>query len=181
MIQQQNNTPWLTRLRNKDHAAFVELVRQYEPMVNACGRRLGLTHDEVEDVIGETFLAAYRSVHQFNGQSSPASWIWTIAYRQAINHLRRHTRHHQHRRPLQLDAFYHEESQPQILVEKQEAQTHLKQAVNQLPTPWATAIRLFYWQAKSTAEIAQTMNVGVGVVRAYLFRGRHRLRSLLAG
>lgn len=180
MFNSQINIQWLKRLRSGDHDAFAECVMRYEPMVNACGRRLGLTDDEVEDVIGETFLSAYRGIHQFNGGSALGSWIWTIAYRQAINHLRRHSRHQQHRRPLDMDTLSEEEIQPQILMEKQEALSSLRRAVNQLPAPWATAIRLFYWDAKSTAEIAQVMDVGVGVVRSYLFRGRHRLRHLLA-
>jgi RNA polymerase sigma-70 factor (ECF subfamily) len=179
MIQQTVSLPWLNRLRSKDHAAFAEFVIQYEPMVNACGRRLGLTEDEVEDVMGDTFLAAYRSVHNFNGLSSLGSWIWTIAYRQAINHLRKHTRHQRYQRSLSFAASYDERMQPEHPMEKQETLSRLKQAVKQLPKPWATAIRLFYWDAKSTVEIAQIMNVGAGVARAYLFRGRNRLRSLL--
>ena len=55
----------------------------------------------------------------------------------------------------------------------------MRYAVDKLPESWARAIRMFYWQTKSTREIARDMDVYVGVVRAYLFRGRNRLRQML--
>ena len=63
--------------------------------------------------------------------------------------------------------------------EAQELHQRLHRAVDQLPSSWARAIRLYYWQSLSTREIARTMQVRDGVVRAYLFRGRNRLRTLL--
>jgi len=69
---------------------------------------------------------------------------------------------------------------PAQRAERREQVERLRDAMERLPHPWATAIRLYYWQDQSTARIAQAMDVSDGAVRVYLARGRGRLRALLA-
>ncbi len=53
-------------------------------------------------------------------------------------------------------------------------------AVKQLPRLWAMAIILFYREEKNLKEIAKIMRVRQNTVKTYLFRGRKRLKELLA-
>jgi len=95
-------------------------------------------------------------------------------------HLRRQSRH-QKSKDQSTAAAPTSKGQvpPAQIVETEESCSRLRLALSQLPDTWATALDLFYWQAKSTPEIARVMKVTAGVVRAYLFRGRKRLRELM--
>ena len=180
MVAQENST-WMERLRCGDHDAFGELALRYERLIYGCCHSLGLDADATEDVTGDTLLKVYEALPRSREESRLSSWVWTIAYRQGIEHLRRQGRYHQTKnRSAQRHCTTKTLTQPDQIVESEERCGQLRQALGQLPGTWATALDLFYWQAKSTPEIARMMKVTTGVVRAYLFRGRNRLRKLMA-
>jgi RNA polymerase sigma-70 factor (ECF subfamily) len=162
--------------------AFGDVVDRYRPMVLECCHRLQLPPDQIEDVVSETFTKAYEGLAGFRGVSALGTWLWTIAYRQAVSSLRR--RRHQAVADSSVEELSIRPSPdpcPAQRAERREQVGRLLDAMERLPRPWATAIRLYYWQDQSTARIAEVMKVSDGVVRVYLSRGRSRLRSLLAG
>ena len=53
-------------------------------------------------------------------------------------------------------------------------------AVKRLPKLWAMAVMLHYREEKSIADIAKIMRARKNTVKTYLFRGRERLKKMLA-
>ncbi|MFC1765477.1 RNA polymerase sigma factor [Planctomycetota bacterium] len=180
MVSQTRNSTsqtWLQGLSDGDQEVCQEFVRGVKPMVLSCCRNLGLTPDVADDVVGDTYLSVLKGMKSFGDRAQFSSWVWTIAYRQAVNHVRRLGR--DTRLMTRAIDDRDEVAVPAQRVQQQEQALRLQGAVAQLPEHWAQAIRLYYWHAQSTTEIATTMQVRAGVVRAYLFRGRKRLRALL--
>lgn len=177
----QDNPTWMKRLRGGDHAAFNELAIRHERLIYGCCHSLGLDADATEDVVGDTLLKVYQALPGFRGESRLSSWVWTIAYRQGIEHLRRQSRYQKSKdRSTAAAPAPKGQALPAQIVEAEESSSRLRLALRQLPDTWATALDLFYWQAKTTLEIARMMKVTAGVVRAYLFRGRKRLKEIMA-
>lgn len=56
-------------------------------------RRLGVFDRDVDDVVQETFLVAYRRLETFEGRSTLRSWLFGIARRVVSDHRRRVKRH----------------------------------------------------------------------------------------
>lgn len=171
---------WLARLRSGDHDAFAEFVDKYKKTVFLCCRRLGLSVDEVEDVAAETFLAAYRALGRYGGRSQLSTWLWSIAYRRAIGHLRRNRRHLQLEEQIAAGIPDDEQPRPLVAAEAGETGRIVWQAVERLPRLWAMAVILHYREEKSMADIAQIMQTNQNTVKTYLFRGRQKLREILA-
>jgi len=68
--------------------SFAELVRLYQDRIFGYLWRLtGNAHD-AEDIAQDTFLKAYQAVDRFDGSGSFTSWLFVIAKRTALNHLR---------------------------------------------------------------------------------------------
>src|SRR3954470_4069384 len=68
--------------------SFAELVRLYQDRIFGYLWRLtGNAHD-AEDIAQDTFVKAYHAMNRFDGSGSFTSWIFTIAKRTALNHLR---------------------------------------------------------------------------------------------
>ena len=180
IYEKRQKKKWLRLLRSGDHQAFAEFIDKYKETVFLCCRRLGLNEDEAEDVASETFLAAFKAIGQYSGQAELSTWLWTIAYRQGINYLRKN------RKQWQLEAEPEEavgnsrEQGPAAAVQSRETEKIVWEAVERLPRLWAMAVILYYREEKSIADIANIMQIKENTVKTYLFRGRDRLKQVLA-
>ena len=176
--QQQDN--WLQLLRSGDHQAFTVFVDKYKETVFLCCRKLGLAEHEVDDVAGETFLAAYKGLSRYSGRAELSTWLWGIAYRQAVSFLRRNRRGRQ--LEAEPDGQIADDSQegPAAAIQGRETERIVWQAVGRLPKLWAMAVILFYREQKSVADIAKIMQAKENTIKTYLFRARERLKTTLA-
>ena len=178
--EQQRKDNWLRLLRSGDHQAFAQFIDKYKETVFLCCRRLGLREDEVEDVASETFLAAYNGLSRYSGRAELSTWLWSIAYRQGINYLRKN------RGQWQLEAEPDEqiasskEQEPAAAAQGKETENIVWEAVERLPRLWAMAVILHYREEKSVADIAKIMQAKENTVKTYLFRARERLKEILA-
>jgi len=178
--EQQRKDNWLQLLRSGDHGAFAEFVDKYKEMVFLCCRTLGLRDDEAKDVASETFLAAYNGLRRYRGQAKLSTWLWSIAYRQGVNYLRKNRRKWQLFAEQDEQLASSQEQGPAAAIQSKEEGEIVWNAVKQLPKFWAMAIILFYREEKNLKEIAKIMRVRQNTVKTYLFRGRKRLKELLA-
>ena len=167
---------WLRLLRSGDHTAFAELVQKYESDVFLCCRTLGLRDHEAEDVASETFLAAYRAIARYRGQAELGTWLWSIAYRQAVNYLRKN------RPPCEPVAAQDDniqQDQTSRALYENEQQELIWNAVRRLPRLWGVAVILYYRQERNIRDIAEIMRTRQNTVKTYLFRARRKLKELL--
>jgi RNA polymerase sigma-70 factor (ECF subfamily) len=71
-----------------DEASFAELVAPYRRELHVhCYRILGSAQD-AEDALQETLLAAWRSLHSFEGRASLRTWLYRVATNHCLNALR---------------------------------------------------------------------------------------------
>jgi RNA polymerase sigma-70 factor (ECF subfamily) len=158
-----------------------QLMSLYEPIARACCRSYRLPDDQVEDVIHDTFLAAYRSLPKYGEQIKLSSLLWTIAQRQTINRLRKQA---PSRRRAVVSYYHHlfvSPQDPAQLAQTRELRRQLYARVAALPEPWMTAVKLYYWHHKNTYEIAMQMQIKPGTIQVILHRSRQRLRRELEG
>jgi RNA polymerase sigma-70 factor (ECF subfamily) len=178
--EQQQKDNWLRLLRSGDHRAFAQFIDKYKETVFLCCRRLGLREDEVEDVASETFLAAYNGLSRYSGRAELSTWLWSIAYRQGINYLRKN------RRQWRLEVEPNEQivsskkQGPVATAQGKETEEIVWEAVERLPRLWAMAVILHYREEKSIADIAKIMRAKENTVKTYLFRARASLKEILA-
>jgi len=140
---------------------------------------MGVNGHDLEDVTGNVFLKAYRGLPEFAGRATLRTWLWRITRNEVVSHYRKAKQKDRQETVAYLHRHNGHTQDPAALAEKQDTHRTLTQALDRLPRPWATALHLFYWQHQSTQSIAHILEVKPSVVRAYLFRGRNRLRQLL--
>ncbi|WP_183095909.1 RNA polymerase sigma factor [Nocardioides stalactiti] len=73
----------LRRCRRRDSEAWNELVRRYERLVYTVALRNGLSADDAADVTQSTFVALVDSLDRIRDDEKLASWLMTVARRQA--------------------------------------------------------------------------------------------------
>ncbi|MBL9039154.1 MAG: RNA polymerase sigma factor [Archangium sp.] len=67
---------------------FEAQVPPHLPALRSLARRLVGNRDDADDIVQETLLRASRSLVRFRGESSLKTWLFSIASRVAIDHLR---------------------------------------------------------------------------------------------
>jgi RNA polymerase sigma-70 factor (ECF subfamily) len=177
----------IMRLAGGDDRALRELFRRHAPIL-AVRLRAALSPSDVEDVLQETFLAAWRGAtsyqpHDPAGTSKAGAWLWGIARRQAALLLRR-------RGPalaplpdvLTLDtAGLPGGHAPDDPAETVVAQAHLAWAVSTLSSAEHEVWQLMYVEDRPLAEVAELTGVPEGTVKSRAHRARRLLRATLGG
>lgn len=159
-----------------DHAAFHKLVDRHAKALFQVAISLSATRADAEDLVQETFVAAYKGFAAFDGRASVRTWMTRILMRRAADAWRsgRHARN-----AVNLD------SAPQPARESSESRIDqrldLAAVLEQLDENHREVIVLREMQGLSYAEIAQTLGLPQGTVESRLHRARAELRQRLKG
>ena len=163
----------VARARTGDHRAFEALVRQHKDSVLNLARRMVGDADAAQDVAQEAFIKAYQQLHRFRADARFSTWLYSIAVNEGRVYLRSQRRRQaRHERHAEMDR-----SQPDAREPEGESGP-LVALLQELPEKHRAAMALFYLQELSLAEIAQAAGAPTGTVKAWLSRGRERLRRL---
>ena len=166
-------------LAGGDDAALRELFFRHAPWL-AARLRTVLPAADVEDVLQETFLAAWRGARGYRPQGSAGGWLWGIGRRQAALWLRRRGRP---TLPLTdaVAAGLQHAGDPAAAAQWQ---ADIAAAVATLG-PEGGAERevwqLMFVEDRPVAEVAELTRVPVGTVKSRAHRIRRRLRAALPG
>ena len=72
-----------------DRAAFEQLMRQYNRRLYRLARAALRNDAEAEDALQEAYLAAYRSIDRFRGESTLSTWLSRLVLNECLGRLRR--------------------------------------------------------------------------------------------
>jgi len=169
-----------------DQVACADLVAEHERMVFQLALNLLGDRDEALEVSQEVFLRVFRTIQRFRGQSALRTWIFRIVINQARNRQRWWRRRHrteqvsldehieQHGDPAERDGVA-----PDRVLHRKELADRLWAALDALPFDERTAIVLREVDGLSYDEIAFSLDVTLGTVKARLTRARQALRAAL--
>jgi RNA polymerase sigma-70 factor (ECF subfamily) len=179
------------RAQRGDKHAFELLVSKYQRRLSRLLSRFIRDAAEVEDVVQEAFIKAYRALPSFRGDSAFYTWLYRIGINTAKNYLVA-----MGRRAPTVTGFDSEEAEgfdggeqlrdintpENVMMSKQIAAT-VNETMERLPEELRTAITLREIEDLSYEEIATIMNCPIGTVRSRIFRAREaiaeKLRPLL--
>lgn len=116
MTEQQ----WIARARHGDADAFEQLVMAYEGPVYRLALRMCGSTEDAREVTQDAFLAAWRGLPAFRGDSRFSSWLYRLTTNAAIDFLRRE-KHHLGNLPLEEAPERPDPQQPELLAEQRAA------------------------------------------------------------
>jgi RNA polymerase sigma-70 factor (ECF subfamily) len=172
----------VARVQKGDKRAFDMLVLKYQYKVHAIVSRYIKDFDEVNDVVQEAFIKAYRALAKFRGESAFYTWLYRIAVNTAKNYLVARNRRPPASDVDAADADYYEGSDrlkdvdsPENLLYRDELESVVDNAIRDLPEDLRTAVTLREFEGLSYEEIAEVMDCPVGTVRSRIFRAREAI------
>ncbi len=151
---------------------FYEVYSQYKGLVRSIIYRIAGESD-LDDLVQDSFIKAWRSKQQFRGDSEIKTWICRISTNVAIDYLRRKNVRKGTQSVENLEV-YGESAEPTLL------QEHIKQALGDLKEEFRVAFILVALNGLTTREASKALQIEEGTVRSRVSRARTSLKETLS-
>lgn len=151
----------IERVLEGDTRRYEEIIERYDKKVFALISGIIPNREDVEELVQDTFLQAFRNLERFNGESSFATWLYRIAYNTAVSAARKTRHDHTSIDTVQLSDI--DEADIDRALDDEER----------------TLLTLFYTDGKTLAETAVIMGITEGNAKVRLHRTRKRLYILM--
>jgi len=175
--------------KNGDGRAFQQLFNKYKKrVVNYCYRYCG-NRAVAEDLSQEIFIRVYKAAGTYRPKALFSTWLFKIATNVCLNEIRRPV----YRAKIEsIDqasdgenaasreiAMEPARSRPDLLLEEQEYQTRVREAMAQLPEQQRVALLLRSAEEFSYREIGRQIECSENRVKTLIHRGRKRMKQIL--
>ena len=160
--------------KGKERARYA-LYNQYsKAMFNIC-IRMCKSQEDAEDVLQESFVAAFRRIDSYAGNATFGAWLKRIVINHCIDHINKKT-----------DISF-SSTAPLLDVEDQQVDftgidlqvEQVNQAIVALPDGYRIIANLYLLEGYDHQEIANMLGISVSTSKSQLFRAKKKIRSQL--
>jgi RNA polymerase sigma-70 factor (ECF subfamily) len=179
----------IRRLKQRDDAAFSELVLRYQGSIyHLCFRMLG-NGAEAEDVAQDVFVNCLRGIHAFRGDAALGTWLYRIAVNLCRNRLK-YLGRRQYNSTQALDdvpegvwasgrsgaVMSEAMAEPDRALEGHRAEAFVREALARLDPEFRELLVLRDVEGLSYADVVRITGLAEGTVKSRLHRARAALR-----
>jgi RNA polymerase sigma factor (sigma-70 family) len=150
----------------------------YKAMYNTCYRMLN-DPDEAEDVMQESFLAAFLKINTYRGEMSFGSWLKKIVINKSIDALRSRRIKFEELNEKINSLVEPEDYNVNVDEENAKSITNIREAVKKLPDGFRVVLSLALFEGFDHEEIALILNINESTSRSQLARAKKRLIEYL--
>lgn len=182
----------MLRFQAGEEACFEALVERYRRPLLGFVYRMLRDQGASEELLQEAFLRVYLHRDRYRPQAGFRTWMYRIAYRLALNHVRDHRKERAHDSldepesvvgAMLADGRLNPEQQLLAATEAQRRQQRIRAAIAALPERQRTAVVLHRYQGLEYEEIGAILRLSSSATKSLLFRAyetlRRELRDLL--
>lgn len=185
--QRRADADLVRRARDGDAAAFATIMRRHNRLLFRTARGLLGDDAEAQDVVQETYLRAFVSMHGFRGDAALGTWLARIAINAALDLQRKKGRF----LVLDADAAAADPEpeaamsdraapeSPEAAAARTELRGFLQTAIDRLPPIYRSVFMLRAVEELSVEETALCLGVSHEVVKTRFSRSRAMLRETL--
>jgi RNA polymerase sigma-70 factor (ECF subfamily) len=179
----------VSRAAAGEHAAYEAIMRRHNRALYRTARSVLRNDADAEEAVQESYIAAYRHLGSFRGQSSLATWLTRIVINESLQRLRRRKSEIDTvpaDNVINLDAHMamaydgdRRSETPEDALAREQARRLLERRIDELPSAFRTVFVLRALEELSVEECAACLQVPEATVRTRYFRARQLLRKSL--
>lgn len=168
----------VTEIRKNNPELYGEIIKRYEVKLTHYLRKFIRDADELEDVLQEVFIKAYRNLYGFDVAKKFSPWIYRLAHNEAINQIKKYKK----------ESFSLDEKEWEIIDEKIDIigkidaefnKIKIKEAMTKLDAKYRDPLVLYFFEQRSYEEISDILRVPVSTVGILIMRGKNKLKDFL--
>lgn len=160
-----------------DSEAYASIVADYQKLVASVAWRYGVTQGDIEDVVSEVFIKAFRNLHRYRPEHPLSTWLYRLAVNHVIDYGRRQRKERgRTEMPEQVADGARDQG---VALEQHERVRLLRAAMNEIPAHYREILFMVYVEGMKVDDAARTSGLPTGTVKTRLMRGREALRRVL--
>lgn len=172
------------RIASGDRTAFEWLMRHHNRRLYRLARSALRDDAEAEDAVQDAYLSAYRSIGQFRGDASLATWLSRLVLNECLGRLRKNARR-QNVIPIvtseDMDSTAADDRDfPDKAMVRTEMRALIERKLDELPEDFRMVFVMRAVEELSVEETAEVLGIPEATVRSRHFRARGLLREALA-
>ncbi len=144
---------------------YRHLLEFYQKRVYGIIRKMVIIHEDADDVCQNTFIKAFKNIHNFQGNSGLFTWLYRIATNESLNFLEKKKRRYffpieDHRSAMvhYIDHSSH--------ISGDDIQKTLQKIILKLPEKQRLVFNLKYFEDLSYDEMSKITGTSVGALKA---------------
>ena len=167
--RQSSEEQLLAKLREGDAAAAAQLYRLHVRYLTAVCSRYVVNDEDVKDVLQESFIKIFSSIHRFQpkGEGALRSWMSRIVANEAIDLLKAKSR--LSFSELTEDSTGMPDEEPEV---EEVPAGQLQRFVQELPEGYRVVFNLYVMEGKSHREIAAMLGIKEGTSASQLHKAK---------
>lgn len=173
--------------KNGSQAAFGELMERYRESVYFTMFKMVKNSDDADDLTIEAFGKAFNRIDQYSPSFAFSTWLFKIASNNCIDFIRKkrvkvtsldtgYTRGDGE--VMYLEVSSQTQNPEEVIIHGQKVKL-MRDLVTKLKPRYRELVELRYFEELSYEEIAETLDLPLGTVKAQLFRAREFLSNLI--
>jgi len=185
-----NDAELIREAQRGNHAAFEELVRQYDSQVLRLAYHMTRSEQDAQDIYQEAFLKAYRNINNFRFECSFYTWIYRIVTNLCLDHLRKRQVRKEDSTIVAdsdgdtydlLDQVADQRSgaSPEKDLMRRELGGRIAKALEKLTPRERMVFEMKHYQGLKLRTIGEILNTTEETAKNTLFRGTQKLRAAL--
>jgi RNA polymerase sigma factor (sigma-70 family) len=168
-----------------DPHAFEWLMRRSNRRLYRLARAVLRDPTEAEDALQDAYLAAYRSMERFRGDSSLSTWLARLVLNECLGRARRAKRRQNVIPLVSADAEIEtlpaaDADSPDKVAQRAQMRALLEEKLDRLPEDFRVVFVLRSVEEMSVEDTAQCLGIPEATVRSRHFRAKSLLREALA-
>jgi len=186
MFDRRSDLKLIRRCKRGEEEAFALVLERYRgPIYNLC-YRMARNPEDARDLAQEVFIKVFSLLDRFDENYAFSSWLFRIATNHCIDHLRRNRLrflslerdggHDDEEAEIQVED---EGPAPDVVLQRREAMERLEEVIAELPPHYRAITLLRHDQQLSYEEIAETLDLPLGTVKARIHRARNLIQQML--
>lgn len=138
--------------------------------------------EDAEDVLQESFVKAFASLHQFQYRSTFGAWLKRIVVNKSLDQIKKNSKFGFHLEVSDNHAINYDENTSlfdDAALDEKLKLDKIYSAVQQLPTGYRTIFSLYLLEGYDHNEIAEILDIGVSTSISQLSRAKKKVKELI--
>ncbi|NIM90644.1 MAG: sigma-70 family RNA polymerase sigma factor [Candidatus Aminicenantes bacterium] len=167
----------MLKVKNGDIPAFEQIMKKHEkPVINTIYRFVG-NRIRAEEIAQEVFIKVYNSAKRYRPKAKFSTWLYKIVTNTCFDDLRK-------KKNISASFFENEipdpkQSSQDIILEKDESDCFVREAINSLPKRQRIAVILREYNGLSYREISKILRCSTKSVESLLYHAKLGLKEKL--